>query len=62
MIYINLAIAWVKERLAERTTWDGGALIGISVLVLVANPIVKLVAWGGLAWGIYTLLKKELSK
>jgi len=60
MFYVNMVVAWVKARLAERTSWDGGALIAICVLVLVANPIVKLAAWAGLAWGVYTLVKKEL--
>jgi len=62
MNYLNIAKAWVEARLAERTTWDGGALIAISVLVLLAKPIVNLVAWLGLAWGVYTLVKKELGK
>lgn len=62
MNYLNIATAWVKARLGERTSWDGGALIAISVLVLLAKPIVNLVAWLGLAWGVYTLVKKELGK
>jgi hypothetical protein len=62
MNYLNIATAWVKSRLGERTSWDGGALIAISILVLVANPVVKLAAWAGLAWGVYTLVKKELGE
>lgn len=57
--YFNIAMLWIKARLGERTSWDGGMLIAVCLLVLVANPIVKLVAWGGLAWGIYTLVKAE---
>ena len=62
MIYVNIAIAWVKARLAERTSWDGGALIAISLMVILAKPIVSLVAWAGLAWGVYTVIKSELGK
>ena len=56
---IDLVMGWVKARIAERTSWDGATIIGISVLVLMAAPIVKLLAWPALAYGIYTLLKEE---
>ncbi len=62
MNYYNLAVAWVKDRLAERTSWDGGALIVISLLIIIASPIVKLAAWAGLAYGIFTLVKEEFNK
>ena len=56
---LDLVMSWVKARIGERTSWDGATIIGISVLVLVAAPIVKLLAWPALAYGIYTLLKEE---
>ena len=56
---LDLVMGWVKSRIAERTSWDGATIIAISVLVLVAAPIVKLLAWPALAYGIYTLLKEE---
>jgi hypothetical protein len=62
MIYVNLATAWVKARFAERTSWDGGVLIAVSLLVILASPILKWAAYAGLAWGAYTLLKGELDK
>ena len=62
MNYYNLAVAWVKDRLAERTSWDGGALIVISLLIIIASPIVKLAAWAGLAYVIYTLVTEEFNK
>ena len=52
-------MGWIKDRFFERTSWDGATIIAISVLVLVAAPIVKLLAWPALAYGIYTLLKEE---
>ena len=52
-------MSWVKSRIAERTSWDGAMIIGMSVLVLVAAPIIKLLAWPALAYGIFTLLKEE---
>ena len=50
---------WVKDRLPERTSWDGATLIAICGGVILFGGIAKLVAWAGLAWGIYTLVQKE---
>ena len=59
MNYLKLAKSWVTARLAERTSWDGGVIIGISLLVMVASPMIKFAAWGGLAYGAWTLYKEE---
>lgn len=59
MFNLELMMSWVKSRIAERTSWDGATIIGLSVLVLAAAPIVKLLAWPALAYGVYTLLKEE---
>jgi hypothetical protein len=50
---------WVKDRLGERTSWDGGMLIAVCGSVILFGGIAKLLAWAGLAWGIWTMLKKE---
>ena len=35
---LDLVMGWVKVlRIAERTSWDGATIIGISVLVLVSH-------------------------
>jgi hypothetical protein len=49
----------IKDRLSERTSWDGLTIIGVSLLVIVAAPIVKLLAWPALAYGIWTTYKSE---
>tara|TARA_R110002050_G_scaffold299579_1_gene465625 strand:- start:955 stop:1119 length:165 start_codon:yes stop_codon:yes gene_type:complete len=49
----------IKTRLGERTSWDGLTIIGVSLLVIVAAPIVKLLAWPALAYGIWTTYKSE---
>ncbi len=58
---LNLVISWVKARLKERTSWDGITIVGGSLLVLCAAPIVKLLAWPALAYGLWTLYKEETS-
>tara|TARA_R110002110_G_scaffold22469_7_gene87163 strand:+ start:306 stop:521 length:216 start_codon:yes stop_codon:yes gene_type:complete len=50
---------WIMARIAERTSWDGATIIGGSVLILVGAPIIKLLAWPALAWGIYTLVMEQ---
>jgi len=52
-------INFVKERLDERTSWDGAVLIAIGVVVLFAGPLAKLAAWGAIGYGAWTLWKKE---
>ena len=52
-------LEYIKARLGERTSWDGASFIGVSLLVIVAAPIVKILAWPALAYGIWTLVKPE---
>ena len=59
MNYFNLAKAWVQARLGERTSWDGATIVGLSLLVLMAAPVVKLLAWPALVYGLWTLYKEE---
>lgn len=62
MNYLIIVKDWAKARLAERTSWDGGVIIGVSLLALAASPLVKWVAWGGLVYGAWTLWKAESAK
>tara|TARA_B100001093_G_scaffold380474_1_gene365912 strand:- start:7425 stop:7586 length:162 start_codon:yes stop_codon:yes gene_type:complete len=50
---------WIKDRIKERTSLDGVSLIVVCGSVVLFGGIAKLVAWAGLAWGIYTLVKGE---
>ena len=58
---LNIAKEWILARWAERTSWDGAIIIGVSVCVLVAAPIIEWLAWPTLLYGIYTLVKSELA-
>ena len=35
---------WIKDRGMERTSWDGGALIAVGVVVLFLGPFAKYAA------------------
>jgi len=50
---------WITARVAERTSWDGVSIIALSVAILVASPLVKWIAWAGLVYGLYTLVKEQ---
>jgi hypothetical protein len=56
---IELAKIWIKQRLQERTSWDGVVLIVAGVVYLVFKPIATIVAYGAIAYGAWTLWKKE---
>tara|TARA_X000001316_G_C917323_1_gene31543 strand:+ start:318 stop:500 length:183 start_codon:yes stop_codon:yes gene_type:complete len=50
---------WVMDRLGERTSLDGVALIAVCGSVILFGGLAKLLAWVGLGYGIYTLVKSE---
>ena len=52
-------MGWIKDRIKERTTWDGGALIAVGLVVLLLGPFAKWAAMAAIALGIITLIKSE---
>jgi hypothetical protein len=48
---------WLKNRLVERTSWDGIVLVGCGVAMILA-PL-NLIAYGMIAYGAWTLVKGE---
>ena len=50
---------FIIDRLGERTTLDGAVLIGAGVAFLIFKPIASLVAYAAIAYGAWTLFKKE---
>jgi hypothetical protein len=50
---------WIIARLGERTSLDGAILIGAGVAFLIFKPIASLVAYGAIAYGAWTIWKKE---
>lgn len=50
---------WVMDRMGERTSLDGVALIGVCGSVILFGGLAKLLAWVGLLWGVYTLVKSD---
>jgi len=54
-------IEWIKTRLKERTSWDGGALIAVGVIGLFFSAIIpmNLICWAAIAYGAWTVWKSE---
>ena len=50
---------WIVARLKERTSWDGAVLVVAGVAFLVFKPIASLVAYAAIAYGAWTIWKKE---
>jgi|TARA_B100000073_G_C23619109_1_gene527744 phosphoribosylformylglycinamidine (FGAM) synthase-like amidotransferase family enzyme len=55
---VDVAKAWVKDRLGERTSLDGIALIAICGGFILFKGLATIAAWAGLAYGVYTLVQK----
>lgn len=49
---------WIKERLKERTSLDGAVLIAAGAAFIVLGPLAKIAAYGAIAYGIWTIVKK----
>jgi len=50
-------VGWIKDRLKERTTWDGLVLIAAGVAMIVVP--VGLIGIGCIAYGAWTVWKAE---
>lgn len=59
MLNFKGMLDFVVARFKERTSLDGVTLIVVCGSVILFGGIAKLLAWAGLAYGIYTLVKPE---
>ena len=49
----------IKNRISERTTWDGAVCIALGLLVLFLTPLAKIAAGVAIVWGLWTIWKSE---
>ena len=52
-------IKWLKSRISEITSWDGGVCIALGLMILFMAPLAKIAAGLAIAWGVWTIWKKE---
>jgi len=50
---------WVKDRITERSTLDGVVFVLGGMAFIVFKPIGSLVAYGAIAYGAYTIWRKD---
>jgi len=50
---------WVFRRLKERTSIDGLVLIAAGIGFIVFKPLASIIAYAAIAYGAYTLFKKD---
>lgn len=51
--------SWITNRLKERTSWDGAGLITIGLLAIFAANLAKIAGGIAVAYGVWTICKKE---
>ena len=56
---MELAKMYVKKIMSERTSFDGLTLIAICGSIILFGGIAKMLAWAGLVYGLWTMLKTE---
>jgi hypothetical protein len=56
---LKLWSAWAVDRVKERTSLDGMVILAVSGMVLLASPLLKLAAWLGVIYGIWSIVKEE---
>ena len=52
-------MSWIKNRVIERTSWDGAALIALGLIILLAGPFAKFCAYAAILYGAWTIYKSE---
>jgi len=62
LVKLYSAVEFVKDRVAERTSWDGGVIIAGALSIILFGGLVKAAAWVALAYGIWTLVRAETNK
>lgn len=50
---------WIKDRMNERTSRDGAALVVLGGLVLFVAPLAKIAAGVAIVYGVWTIWQKE---
>ena len=52
-------IDWIKSRIGERTSWDGGVMIVLGLSALFATNFIKIAAIAAIVYGAWTIWKAE---
>ena len=50
---------YIMDRIKEKTSQGGGALIVLGVIVLIAGPFATSAAYAAIAFGIWQIMSKD---
>jgi hypothetical protein len=51
---------WISERIVEGSSHQGAIVVAAAVAVIwFAIPLTKVILWGALVWGAWSILKKD---
>ena len=50
---------WIEQRLAQRSSVDGALMIAAGAAIIVFSPLTKLIAYGAIAYGAYTIWRQN---
>ena len=59
MEFLTTITDWVKARFAERSTWDGGVIVAVSVAAFLASPLIKYIAVAGALYGAWRMYEAD---
>mgnify|MGYP001119480347 CR=1 FL=1 len=49
---------WIENRLKQRSTVDGVLMVAAGAAIIVFSPLTKLIAYGAIAYGAYTIWRQ----
>ena len=50
---------WIRDRIKEISTWSGVSLVVVGLLWIFAASLFNWVAYLAIAWGVYSIIKKQ---
>ncbi len=50
---------WIETRLRERSTVDGALMVAAGAAIIIFSPLTKLIAYGAIAYGAWTIWRKN---
>ena len=50
---------YIKNRMKESSTLDGAGILIACVLIILFGPLAKIIAYAGIAYSIWKILKKD---
>lgn len=56
---MSQALQYIKDRVGERTSWDGAVIVAVALAIICFGGLAKVAAWIALAYGAWTIVKSE---